>query len=295
VAARLVSNDDSLTAIVAAMGEEIAPLRARLVGGRTVAVAGAQVTTGRLGDVPVALIVTGDGDRKARQGLTAALATLRVRRLLVVGVAGGLSANLEVGALVVCSRVIGEIESRVHDPDAALTSLAVRVSGARRGVAITAGRIADTAEDKRRLLAMAKIGAPGAPGRRDAGELVAIVDLESSVFAEVAARAGVPWTVLRAVSDRADESVPALLNRCRDEGGSVRRGLVAWKLLTNVGTLPRLLALGGRVRRCAHVLARAVELMLGALTPGVLAPDTSLSPNTVIIANSDTALAPKEA
>jgi adenosylhomocysteine nucleosidase len=285
-------NEDSLTAIVAAMGEEIAPLRARLVGGRAVVVAGAQVTTGRLGDVPVALVVTGDGDRKARQGLTAVLATLRVRRLLVVGVAGGLSANLDVGALVVCGRVIGEIEGRVHDPDAALTSLAARVSGAQRGVAITAGRIADTVEDKRRLLAMATMGAPGG---RDAGELFAIVDLESSAFAVVAARAGVPWTVLRAVSDRADESVPTLLNRCRDEGGSVRRGLVAWKLITNVGTLPRLLALGGRVRRCARVLARAVDLMLGALMLGALAPDASLSPTTVVIANSDTALAPKEA
>jgi len=287
VAARLVPNEDSLTAIVAAMGEEIAPLRARLVGGRAVTVPGARVTTGWLGDVPVALVVTGDGERKARQGLTAVFATLRVRRLLVVGVAGALSADLDVGALVVGDRVIAEIGSRVYDADAALTSVAARVSGAQRGIAVTTGRIADTVDDKRRLLAMVMMRAPGGEPARD---LAAIVDLESSVFADVAERAGVPWLVLRAVSDAADESVPALLNRCRDDGGSVRRGRVAWELLTNLGTMPQLLALGGRVRRCAHVLARAVELTIGAL-----APDTSLSPTTVVIANSDTALAPKEA
>ena len=126
-------------------------------------------------------------------------------------------------------------------------------------MALTASRIADTVAEKQRLMALAL-----AKAGQGASALSAVVDLESSAFAAVAERAGVPWTVLRAVCDRADEGVPALLNRSRDDGGSVRRGRVARGLLGNPSALPKLLALGRRVRECAEVLGRVVERALAA-------------------------------
>lgn len=116
---------------------------------------------------------------------------------------------------------------------------------------MTTGRIIDTVDEKRRLLGVA-----------NAGSEAVVVDLESLSYARAAARAGIPWVVLRAVSDTAREALPALLNRCRDPGGSVRRGRVALELIGNPGALPILLSLRQRVRECAQVLARATETML---------------------------------
>ena len=273
------SDELPLTGIVAAMGEELAPLRARLSDGRAVVVPGARVTVGRLGDTPVALAGTGVGARNARAGLTALLAAVRVRRLNTIGVAGGLSADLEMGALVVGALVVDELDGSVHAADAALTALVVKSGAARRGVAVTARRIAETVDEKRRLLALATDAA-------GAAELAAVVDLESAAFAAAAARAGVPWTVLRAVSDRADESVPALLNRSRDDGGAVRRGRVAWGLLADPRALPRLLVLGRRVRDCAEALADAVGRTLGA--------DRTLSAAPRVATDSESKLAREE-
>ena len=272
-----------LTAIVAAMEEEVAPLRARLVSGRRRDVGGVEVTVGRLGRASVALVVTGDGERNARRGAAALLAALPVRRLIVVGVAGGLSTTLGTGAIVICENVVDEAGGDVYGADRVLVELAANACGAARGVAITARRIADTADDKRRLLALQPVPATSRDG---SSALPAVVDLESAMFASVAARASIPWLVLRAVSDTSAESVPALLNRSRDEGGAVRRGRVVRGLLASPRTLLPLLTLRGRVRTCAERLAGAIEPILAALcvldTPSALAaglmPD---SENTV--------------
>jgi adenosylhomocysteine nucleosidase len=249
----------AVTGVVAAMEEEIADLRSRLDGARAMPLAGAHVTLGWIGAGRVVLAVTGDGERNARRGLSALLASQRVTRLVVAGVAGGLSPDLDAGALVIASRVINQADGDVRTADPALVDIAARASGARRGVAVTATRIADTAEEKRRLLAMA-LAIPDSTAKP-----VAVVDLESAIFAAVASGAGVPWTVLRAVSDTAADSIPSLLNRSRDDGGAVRRGRVAWGLLTAPGALLPLLALRERVRTCAGHLAQAIERTVVAL------------------------------
>jgi|GEM_PF-717755 len=290
------SGDDrarGATLIVAAMPEELSPLRARLTGAHAHRVVDdgqavsheLEIWTGLLGGQPVILAVTGDGERNARQGIAAVLnmlgtmppsqapgqvagrpagrvaglvaasiaAPARVDRLIAVGVAGALSADLGAGALVVSDRVTSEGGETLL-ADATLVARAVAAvadTGARRGLVMTTGRIIDTIDEKRRLLGVAS-----------AGSEAVVVDLESLSYARAAARAGIPWVVLRAVSDTAREALPPLLNRCRDPGGSVRRGRVALELIGNPGALPILLSLRQRVRECAQVLARATEIML---------------------------------
>jgi nucleoside phosphorylase len=275
------SGGGSLTAIVAAMDEEIAPLRARLGDRRDLPVASGRASLGRLGGTEVVLAVTGDGERNARRGLEALLARRKgaVGRVLVVGVAGGLSAELGVGALVVADRVVDEVGGGVRAADATLAELTARACGARRGVVVSAGRIADTADERRRLLALATT-------QETSGSPPAVaVDLESAAFAAVAAGAGIPWIVLRAISDTAGESVPALLNQCRDEGGAVHRGRVAVGLLKGLlkdpGTLGRLLELRKRVERCALGLAGAVELVVKGVE-GLASLDSGVDPENTV-------------
>jgi len=269
------SADHGLTAIVAAMPEEVAPLRARLAGTRRLPVPGsagaAEIFGGYLDGVSVALAVTGDGARNARQGIAALLGHVEVKRLIALGVAGALSRDLTEGALVVGEQVMleGGGPGTVLRADEALVESAARATGARRGVVMTAERIADTAAEKRRLLELVVARSANAPlpGGR-AGDTCAVVDLESAGYIGAAAQAGIPWVVLRAVSDTANEELPALLNRSRDEGGAVRRGSVVRGLLGDPGLLPALLGLRRRVQMGAGVLSRAIAALLAVSERG---------------------------
>jgi adenosylhomocysteine nucleosidase len=260
-----------VTAIVSAMPEELAALRRQLWGSRRLR-GGHDFTTGWLGRAPVALAVTGDGERNAYDGLCSLLCTLEVRRVLVVGVSGALSQALELGSLLVSERVLQEggeqlLEPRVLDPEEALVEAASRLCVASRAVLISARQLADTPAEKRRLLELLDARDGNAPilqgppsGAR--GVRLAAVDLESAAYARAAVEAGVPWLCVRAISDTAEEALPALLNRCRDGGGAVQRGRVARGLLREPRTVPALLSLRQRVRRCAGVLERAAQALI---------------------------------
>jgi adenosylhomocysteine nucleosidase len=268
---------DRVTAIVAAMPEEVAPLRARLVDARRLPVraGGGEIVRGELDGVAVALTVTGDGARNAGEGIAALLSSVEVGRLIALGVAGALSRDLAEGALVVAEQVMleGDGPGTTFRADEALVESAARATGARRGVVMTAGRIADTVLEKQRLLglAVASLTPPpadlGGPAGAAAPTTSAVVDLETAGYIAAAARAGIPWIVLRAVSDTADEALPALLNRCRDAGGAVRRAKVVRGLLGDPGILPALLGLRRRVQLGAGVLARATAALLAVPAP----------------------------
>jgi adenosylhomocysteine nucleosidase len=251
-----------MTAIVAAMPEELAPLRARLTDLRRFPCGPAEIVTARLGRVPVVLAVTGDGERNARQGMAALLAAVAIERLVVIGVAGALSRELREETLVAATEVARERGGAGLRADQALLEMALRCAAARAAVVVSAERIADTPAEKRRLLEAA-----------GAGSTPVVVDLESASYVAAAVEATIPWLVLRAVSDTADQALPALLNRSRDDGGAVRRGSVLRGLLGDPGALMVLLSLRRRVGRCAEVLCRAVQSVLlagpGAGLPAV--------------------------
>jgi adenosylhomocysteine nucleosidase len=240
-------------AIVAAMPEELAPLRARLVGSTRTQQGAVVVERGRLGGREVALAATGDGARNARAGVAELLAACGAEALVVLGVSGALSPDLATADLIVASRVTDE-DGRAREADADRVAAAMRATGGRRAVVMSARRIADSAGEKRRLAEQAGAG-------------LAVVDLESAAYVAAAEARAIPWVVLRAVSDRADENLPALLNRSLDSGGAVNRGRVLRGLFADPGALPQLLALRKRVGQCAEVLARAAEAALPACAP----------------------------
>jgi adenosylhomocysteine nucleosidase len=244
------SSETSPIAVVAAMPEELAPLRARLTGMAQARAGSHSIERGWLNGRRVVLATTGDGAANARAGLAELLAGGPVDGLIVIGVAGALSAGLPSGALVVGSRVIDE-GGRSFAADVDQVAAVARATGGRPGVVVSAGRIADSPSEKQRLARLADVGAGAA-----------VVDLESATYLAAATAAGVPWLVLRSVSDTADEALPGLLNQSRDGGGAVRRGQVLWGLLRQPQALPFLLTLRGRVARCAEALAAAVAAAL---------------------------------
>jgi len=252
------------TAVVAAMAAELEPLQARLRGARRLTAGGARVTLGTLGGAPVALAATGDGAVNARRGLAALVAAVRPSRIIVVGVAGGLSPGLSRAAVVAGARVVDEESGAVHSGDAGFLAAAEAV-GIARGCVVSANRIADSADEKRRLLTLVSARLESSVGAETAA-MAAVVDLESAAFAAAATRVNLPWLVLRAVSDLGEESLPEILNRSRDDRGSVSRLKVLGGMLLDPRLVRPLLALRGHVDACARSLADGVQAVLSTDT-----------------------------
>jgi adenosylhomocysteine nucleosidase len=243
----------TLTAVVAPLAEEAAALRGRLEDATRVRLGEPRnlrsLQVGRLGRESVAVAVTGDGERNARAGMHCLLEVMPVRRVIVIGVAGGLDPQLGPGALVVAREV--RSEQATLRAGAHLADLAARATGAQAGMVLTARDLLVSPDAKAAFRTRWA-------ARADLGE-ASVVDLESAYYAEAAQDANIPWIVLRAVSDTAADALPALLNRCRDEHGAIMRGAIARRMLMEASAIPSLLRLRRRVAQCSAVLAEAVE------------------------------------
>jgi farnesyl-diphosphate farnesyltransferase len=234
-----------VVAIIAAMPEEVSALQGRLRDRRRIRAGRTPVVLGTLGDCPVAVAVIGDGAANARRGTTELLRAVPVRRALLVGVGGALSPELRPAALVVARAVVGTVITAAAP--AAVQEVAL-ATGALTGLAVTVTDLVETPADKARL----RSTFPDEP---------LVVDLESAAVVSVLAAVGIPWIVLRAVSDTAGEALPGILRRCRDEDGLHRARLVAAAARTP-RTVVDLWRLGRRMRLCASALAIAVEQVL---------------------------------
>jgi adenosylhomocysteine nucleosidase len=245
-----------VTAIVAAMPEEVRPIWRRLTRAAACRIGRARVLHGRLGRHLVVVAATGEGDKLARAAAAELLRVFPARRLIVAGAAGALSLGLRAGALVIADEVRRPGAEPMR-PEGSLIEWAARASGARPAHVITTPAIASS------------VTAKAALDERHGDGGSAVVDLESAAYVEAAVDAGVPWLVLRSVADTAEESLPAWLERCRDSTGAIRRARVAWALLGDPRPLPRLLDMRRRVAAGGLAVTRAVLSLLDTWPAGI--------------------------
>ncbi len=230
--------------VIAALDEELEALAGRLESGSRDRRGGLLIRCGRLGGRPLSLAATGDGSEAAAAGLAELLAARDLVALLAVGVAGGLSPALGVGEVVVAERVFEGADPATERRAPAWPGRGASLAGrARAGAAVSVPAILCTAAEKAEL--WRRLGAPEA----------AVVDLESAAWARLAAARGLPWMVLRAVSDSAAEDLPLDFNRFRDERGRLRRRAVSLHAATRPRLIPALAGLRDRLHDCARRLA----------------------------------------
>ncbi|HEV3073975.1 MAG TPA: hypothetical protein VHB47_06110 [Thermoanaerobaculia bacterium] len=234
------------------------------------------VTLGRLAGEEVALMATGDGPAAAAAGLQALLAAVRPRRLLAIGVAGGLTRGLAEGTLIAARQVVAGDGAMVpREPDAAWLAAAL-AGGAVAGAVVSADRIlADPAARQALLgkaLPMPALPAGSAmPARTPPAAMpgtIAVVDLESVAYARVAAARSLPYLVVRAVLDPADERLPLDFEACRDGSGRVSNARVLGHALARPRSLGKLWRLRTRVRDAAAGLAALAERLVAAPANG---------------------------
>jgi adenosylhomocysteine nucleosidase len=230
-------------AIVTAMREELRAIpRANVSGSgrgpfRELQIAGTEVV----------LMMTGDGPGRAERGVAALLEAFRPAALLGIGIGGALTPDLRAGSLVVSRRIRDET-GEVPSPDPQLLARAIRF-GALGGSLVSVRRPAVSRAEKAALAASAG-GGPAA------------VDTESAIWARAASARGIPYVVVRAISDAADEDLPEYLSRCLREDGSMRRGAVVAHALARPATVPALWRLRRRVAAGSARLSEFLEKML---------------------------------
>lgn len=237
--------------VVAALRREVAPLVRRLARRRRPAGGTASLVAGELHGRPLLVAVTGDGAAAAEHGLEAIVTRHPVAGVLGVGVAGGLSPGLAPGELVVAEAVRDPERGETYLPEGGPRAPGGRAEApGRPALLLSHPSIVSAAAAKAAL--WRELGAPAA----------AVVDLESAAWVRVARRHGLPWAVLRAVSDPAEESLPLDFERFRVAGGRVSTARVLAAALARPSRLAGLWLLRGRVALCASRLADAVERSL---------------------------------
>ena len=237
---------------MAAMKFEASALLRRVAGAvRVRDGAGIAAVRGRIGDRPVQVAVCGIGERAARR---AAERCVRLAsrgacgRVVWIGIAGALSPDLEVGDLVVGRTVMAPGQPPVDLDETLVDAAAAR--GCRPGVLVTAPGLVVSASSREALW------------RRTGSLPGTAVDMESWAAARVLERAGVPFAVVRAISDTAADRLPSWLERASATAGASSLGPVVRGALMRPSVLVSLVKIPLRTARLGHRLAEAAAALV---------------------------------
>jgi adenosylhomocysteine nucleosidase len=229
--------------VVVALAEE-----ARALSGRRVAPLARATLAGG-----VRLAVAGMGRERAEHAASE-LVRGGARALLSFGVAGGLDPGLRAGALLAPARVRAA-DGELFEVDPAWRAwLLARLARA-------APCPADLLEGR------AVVAEPAAKACAFRASGAAAVDLESAAVARVARDAGLPFAVLRAVCDAADETLPDAALRALDADGRARPGALLRSLARDPRQVAALVRLRRSFLRAQRSLARAARLVGPVLAP----------------------------
>lgn len=227
-------------AVIAAMRAELRPIVTRL-SLRPEGDAGARLYRGRAGSHEVVAAVTRMGTRAAARVSARLLDAVSVEHVIVVGIAGGIDPGVRIGELVSPEAVVDEATGAAFHP----TPLG---GAAPRGKLLTGDALHDDPADLERL-------------RRDG---FVAVDMETAAIGAAAEARGVPWSVFRAISDRAGEpGVDREVFALARPDGTPDPAAVARFVLTRPWRLPGLVALARGSGRAIRTSTQAVLRALG--------------------------------
>jgi nucleoside phosphorylase len=232
-----------MVAVLAALPQELQPLRSRLRASRA-ALPGVWIGESPRGRAMLAL--TGMG-RQASAGATERLLDrYPVRAVVSTGFAGALSESLDPGQLIVSVRMRAPGERAVLCPDGSLLERALSAGGLRPVATVTVPSAASTPESRQALRT---------------GYEAEAVDMESYWIAEAAVRRGIPFLAIRAVLDTVEMAIPELETGSAGPAASSLRMLLAF--LRSPRSFALLPSLWARSRLAAGRLAVFIADFLG--------------------------------
>jgi adenosylhomocysteine nucleosidase len=226
-------------AFIFAMPMEMTPLTKKL-GLRKETIGGVDVQTGTLGDRRVVAIVTGMGTELAAAGTERLLGAIAPDRVVVVGITGAVHEETPIGLLINPERVVHSETGAEHRPTP-------MTDDPPSGTLWTTNRMTPPEE---------------LPDLRAKG--VIALDMETAAIAHLCEQRNIPWSVFRAVSDRAtDASLDDEVFKMSNQDGTPNPRAIARYLLKHPLAIPGLarLAKGANLAR-----NRAVDAAIAAVT-----------------------------
>lgn len=194
-----------------------------------------------------AMVVAGADPVRARDAADALIAD-GVDALISFGIAGGLDPAHRPGQAILAARVIlpdgGAVET-----DAAWTGRLAEIIGRRCRVTI-----ADMAGSDR------PVATPAAKAELFRTTGGAAVDMESHAVAMVAATAGIPFCVIRAVADPATRALPEWVSAAVSSDGKTRALPVLIRMTRKPNEFGNMMRLAGDSRAATRVLRRVASL-----------------------------------
>jgi nucleoside phosphorylase len=201
-----------------------------------------------IGRATVDFVVTGMGMENARRGTQAAINSDH-KACIGAGFAGALRPTLKIGDVLV-PRAVQELgRSKTLECSQNLLVAACENRAIEAKMLLTANRVIETSEEKKRLSPFAEA-----------------VDMESFATISVARERNVSCVAVRVISDRLDEDMPAAIHTTVDEFGRVRIGRVIRHLASHPFQIPALVRLGRQSKTAADALAHFLEAFIKELS-----------------------------
>lgn len=203
-----------------------------------------------LGAGPGIVTLAGGGSRQALERRLASLEPGRLSAVVSFGLAGGLDPALAVGDLVIPRCVTAGADEW---PVSAELAESLRDAAAGHGIIVASrGSIAGvdaplTTPDGKTAL------------RAEAGAVA--VDMESHVAAAWAARHGLPFSILRIVSDAAESAVPPAAIAAMRDDGSIDAGAAVRSIMREPTQIPALIRVAWDGARAFRALGRAAACL----------------------------------
>ena len=226
-------------AILAPMRSELRPL-VRSLSLRRAHSGGDALLSGAIGRVEIVATTTGIGTRAAARTARRDLDAAPVDHLVVVGIAGGIGPSVAIGDLVVPERVLDLATGAEYRPSTLGDTAA-------RGTLATSDEL---------------LVDPDAAARLERRGVIAI-DMETAAIGAVCEGRRCPWSVFRAISDRADDGStdPAILGLLGPDGAPKPAALARF-VLTRIWRVPELARLARGLRLATNAAASAAVTAL---------------------------------
>ena len=235
------SRKPGVIAFVCAMPMELRPLVRKLSLHKS-QIGDLRVRAGTLGGHQLVAIVTGMGTRLAKTETGRLLDAVGVQRVVVVGITGAVDNTTPIGTLVLPEVVVDSVSGVEYRP-------APFGGGSPHGKMWTTDLLLTDTDE--------------AAGLRARG--VVSLDMETAAVAEVCEGRGIPWSVFRAISDRAtDGSIDEEIFHLSHRDGTPNGPAVARYLLRHPARISHMVRLGRAANRAAETAAAAAAAAVRA-------------------------------
>jgi nucleoside phosphorylase len=211
---------------------------------------GADVYETQVGDCCVWVSLTGMGIKSLDFKSATCLRSAGIDAIISSGLCGGLNTRYRLGQIITPKRV-----GTLSDVAGISTAVPLADFAERQGATVvetllTADRIIDSQREKAQL-----------------SQFADAVDMESFHIVHEFSLEAAPVTVIRAISDTANEDLPLDFSKVLTDTGQVRVAPLLKELMLRPTRIPHLIQFAKQSREAAKSLANFLDVFLRALTP----------------------------